>query len=304
MQRHKFDQEVVEYNFDAISGRVERMVQKTARKTAVDGMDRIAGLAQKAISYLIVGKLPNINNQGITDQNVDNAELVYRNLYLFLQNRCNLATFGLSTASGVRLDVDDMVVDFPIGKFDKHHLRPDKWTTAYLYAFLGRETTARELLKKVPLDLIKEDNFQANAYTFEYIEFLKTVETPEAREKLTRVQQALNEATIGSPEYRNSLIKPQLDLWEAVLARDENAVNQALEAAVQKHHQYWSQKVDDDGGDSYRCNYETGFLAMNLASIAAHAFDQGIPITYTSDYLPRFMIEGYLKVNAKVRMPS
>jgi len=293
LKPHPFNLDVadeIEFSEETITMVLEEIEEG---EYATDDLERIADLSTDLIALKYITGDMSLE---------DDIEAVYRNLYLLNQAILNLFSLGLSKNTIQPIDIDDIEVDANTKEIEPHHLSSKNWTLGFMISLIGREKSALKLLNHVSLDILKREEAKADYFFYSYIAFLQSLDTSESISKLNIVREEITQAKIAPTEYRDCLIQPQLDLWQTVLDNDTNAFNEVLEKAIQKHHQYWSQEKDDDGGESYKCNYPEGFVAMNLVAIASYAYDKGMEITYKSDYLPSFFIEGYSNIDAKVRL--
>ncbi len=232
----------------------------------------------------------------------EDCEEIYRNLYLFLQTTANFYLMAQTDKDSIKISVDDIYVSVPISGYEDY-IGIHSWLDGYMYALAGRENNVIELLSSCSESEIRKGDSAADQFFYSYIEFLKHLESHEAEKILNKVFKDCEEVKIASREIIDSLIVPQLELWRNILHGDAPAFNQNLEKAVQKHYDFWKQRKSDLIKGSYRCNSINGLIAMRLTGIAAYAYDKKINVTYHSDYLPRFMIEGEQKLNAKVIFP-
>jgi len=301
---HSYNKEIFADNFHHCEVGIDKMIEKTFARKDISGIDRVRSRSKDAISYFITGKLSNVKIITGGDTNSKALDEIYRVLFLFIQSNSNLILLGLSNNEKESVLINQYEIEFFTKDFRNDDVGIINWIDGFLYSLIGREKNAIELLKLYPTEKARSAHFKVEDYACSYIDFLKSIDTAEANSKLLLVKEDVLKAKIATKEYIQCLIQPQLDLWQDVLNNDEVAFNKTLEQAVIKHNQYWSQEKSDSGGDSYRCNYPEGFVAMKLTGIAAYAYDKGFKITYESDYLPRFFIEGLQKIDAKVTMPN
>lgn len=291
MKRHNHDIDIpdeIEFEREVI----KKFIEEFETESDVDSLYRIATESQNLI-YLL-------STQSLT---TDNREEIYRCLYLYLQATANFFLMAQTDKERIVISVDDLSV--PIDKEGyESYVGINSWLEGYIYALTGREHNVIKLLRACPEREIRKGNFAADTFFYSYIEFLKNLEGPKAKSLLDQVFKDCNTAKIASKELIESTILPELYLWETILNDQKDAFNGKLKDAVTQFNHYWKQSKAELMEGSYRYNHMESLMAMRLCGISAYAFDKGFPITYQSDYLLDFLIQGEQKINAKVTFPE
>ncbi len=292
MKRHNHDIDILdEIEFERKI--IEKFIGRfDAGSSSVDNLKKIA-IESKNLIYLLSTQF----------QTVDDREEIYRYLYLHLQAIANFYLMAQTEKEQIVISIDDLSVTINKTGYESY-IGINSWLDGYMYALAGRENNVLQQLKSCPENEIRKGDFAADFFFYSYIQFLKNLEEPNSILLLNKVIEDCKTATIASRELIECTIIPELFLWEAILKDQKDAFNEKLKDAVIQFNHYWKQPKEDLIKGSYRHDSMKSLIAMRLCGISAYAFDKGFPITYQSDYLLDFLIQGEQKINAKVTFPE
>ena len=129
----------------------------------------------------------------------------------------------------------------------------------------------------------------------DYVHFLKSVivRDRKAGDWLTKTFKGPfpDQLKYGIPEYLEHNPVEHLKVWIALLGKDIQAFNNALQTALQKHQFYWCQKQAYFKGGLPPNEAEEGCFSLALTAICKLAQQNGTLIEVKSDYLPGFLIK-------------
>ncbi|MER7172330.1 immunity 49 family protein [Streptomyces mesophilus] len=161
------------------------------------------------------------------------------------------------------------------------------WLDAFYIAVICRERGRIERLRRVPLDLLKQDA-TADTYLLHWIDTLQTYfdhDRPmdDVVEKLlATIDASHGDAVTRAPvEYVNAIEYQPVALFHRFLARDHEKFARALAEALKEHARYW--------GDSTAPRAQ---LALGPLALASLAHGQDFPVDTELPYLPKYLADG------------
>lgn len=302
MKIHQIDSSYFQDVYGGLPARIRKMLDQIIAKGITTGLRKVQDRNKDLIAFAVAD---------MAQREMESTSVAYRSLRdqafqsldLYLQCAYNIIRLTTSQNATETLPLDGKMVEFPTNKAEGS-VGVNEWLDYYHFALAGRAEEALNLLSAYPIDLLKNSTYKAEEYAWSYIAFLRTVGKSNSLELLEQAEKQLDSATFSRKDWREQIIRPQLNLWKTVWAGNEKEFNEALESGVQNHQKYWNQKVDDNGGSSYRNHDQAGYYSTRLTAIAAYAHDQGMEVTYESDYLPRFLVVGNPSVDAKLTLPG
>lgn len=174
------------------------------------------------------------------------------------------------------------------------------WLKTFHYALISRARQVIEYLQENPPseEETRKDNTFYDEHYVHYIKFLQTL-GKNPQHSLEYIQDALA-ALEHWPEFLARRRWLALKMWIPVLENKVDHFNESLMSALLGHQDYYDSDNIDDFGISYRKD-KSGLFNLLTTIISSYAFDQGITIDITSDYMPQFILEG--KVNVDIDTP-
>jgi len=107
---------------------------------------------------------------------------------------------------------------------------------------------------------------------------------PELALQITQQLLAQNVQPNVNQAANEFLIMPSTRLWNAILSKDQTAVDKALKSALEHHKLFW--------GNTENSKKIFGWISLPLLAACAYAYDHGMDLNVESDYIPRWLVTG------------
>lgn len=162
------------------------------------------------------------------------------------------------------------------------------WLNAFWFAIVCRDQARMTQLCEIPVDLLRASGAEYDEYIYHWVGALQAywLKHPGLVDELTAAIQNSypNIARITDQDLLEKILYQPINLFHKFLRKDEEGFNRALIEALEHHKQYWTETEE-------REESVEGFLALGPLAIACPAYDGGIPIEVSSDYLPKHLLE-------------
>ncbi|MGK5557372.1 immunity 49 family protein [Actinomadura kijaniata] len=162
-----------------------------------------------------------------------------------------------------------------------------EWLNACYLALVCREKERLDFLNSVSPDFLRDSAAGGSAapYLYPWIQALQALWRGEedCQEHLYAAVEAIDPQ--GGRDRANLIAFPAMRVFEAVIAEDGAAFNDALFEGLEWHREHWTR-------DAERRRSPEGFVALPLLALACLATDLGIPVEVESEYLPGHLVKG------------
>lgn len=164
--------------------------------------------------------------------------------------------------------------------------------TALWLSLVCRERDRTRFLTDLSLDVLRGSGEAESDYIYPVYPWVEALQLYWRQDP--RMYDLLLEAMQGTdPEgldpdgasLVSRLLFPPMKLFYYFTQRDTAAFNDALVEALELHREYWSATEE-------RASDPNGFVALAPLALACLARDAGMSIEVTSEYLPRYLLEG------------
>ncbi|MEY3444729.1 MAG: hypothetical protein RLZZ519_3010 [Bacteroidota bacterium] len=160
------------------------------------------------------------------------------------------------------------------------------WEMAVYIEIILRDQQHFPMLTAAGKACLTEDissNDASRALEYRYMDALIRND-PESALEITQ-QLFAQSGQSGTNQAANEfLIMPSTRLWNAILSKDQAAVDKALESALEHHKLFW--------GNTENSQKIFGWISLPLLAACAYAYDHGMDINVESDYIPRWLVTG------------
>ncbi len=161
------------------------------------------------------------------------------------------------------------------------------WYPGFFCAMICRDTGALDALAHVPIELLRHSGLPADECQYLFADTLQGMwkREKDVPKRLLEAVKATNPSqTSVDQDYILNMVLPTMELLYNFLLLDKTGFNTALEHALLRHKQYWSNKE--------RTNDPFGYLALGPLALASFAYDINFPIEVESEYLPMRLVRG------------
>lgn len=211
-----------------------------------------------------------------------------------VSSQCNTAIFLLARP-GERSRLFSIGDRAPItysDSIDESLVHPVRWTSAYFHGVISRQSELVKALCAVSTELLRQSSTRGEEPAYQYVDFLKDLWTKEQFSDRPAFR-AVVEDYIAQPanSARGRAVRvlgfPFVKVLTAYEKRSEEEFKSALVEALQGHKKYW-------GATEKRRNDLYGVVSVQLAAIAALAWDRGMRFDVESDYIPTSWVRGHI----------
>lgn len=153
------------------------------------------------------------------------------------------------------------------------------WRSAFWWALIARDAAAMTQLAEYPVARARrfgEDAF--DEFHYEWMTILQTAWRHGPEAVADQVWQLDTTSRVGAQEVVDHLLRPSIDVFARLAARDQDGLTYELANALYMHRAFFD-------NDTWRDDPE-GALSLPLLGIACWARDLGMRIEIDSDYLP------------------
>lgn len=172
---------------------------------------------------------------------------------------------------------------------------PNTWLNSLWASVICRGHNLVEDLFQIPLEIIREGGGTFDEYMYSWIATLQGYfRGDDVYAQINRSIELTDPEILqfGSPEIVLLRYFPAMKLLYNIAANEPDKFNENLAEAVELHRRFWT--ANDE-----RASNPDGFLALPLTALAAVAYDNGIQIDVSSDYLPRNFVTGFWSGDAE-----
>lgn len=166
------------------------------------------------------------------------------------------------------------------------------WLTTLWLSLVCRERDRTRFLANVPLDVLRGSGEREADYVYPVYSWVEALQLywrqdPQMFDRLLEAMQGTNPEGLEPADASlvARVLFPPMKLFYYFTQRDAAAFNDALVEALELHREYWTATEE-------RVRDSDGFIALAPLALACLARDAGMPIEVTSEYLPRYLLEG------------
>ncbi|GAA4276859.1 immunity 49 family protein [Aquimarina mytili] len=177
------------------------------------------------------------------------------------------------------------------------------WLNSIYWAVIARDQKKMNTICSFPLEILHLDNNTPNGM---YHNILLKLEMKFYQEgifdhylddKLTEIKENYIDLVTPDPTaYENMTMvycnDPVVSAMRNLANENEEEFNVSLIKALEAHQTYWGQKKSINPGDPPLCRNWQGFMSFSCTALAARAYDKGLQLEVTSDYMPANMVNG------------
>lgn len=170
----------------------------------------------------------------------------------------------------------------------QEYLHAGNWLTAFYLALICRENDRLNQLAQVPVEFLRASGAEFDEYVYAWIETLQHFwfGRSEVWDTLVTAVQgtAPERAPIAGSELMLKILYPPLELFQLYLRREDQAFNDSLVNALNRHKEYWT-------ADEARSLSGDGLVALAPLAMACLAYDVDLVFTVESEYLPKHLLK-------------
>jgi hypothetical protein len=207
--------------------------------------------------------------------------------------RVGAALFELASGHGeVAVDLGELRARLPAtGVTDSTHA--GNWRSAIWQALIVRDAAAIASLCATDVSILRSSITKSDEHQYLFVAALQAfLREDAAASEMLRAARAAASAAEGpaiDPPHALAIAVPEMNLLRALASREAEPFNHALGAALTGHQAYWSQ---------HGAREPLGYLAFGPLAFASLAWDAGIAIDLSSEYIPARLYQGQCAIRA------
>ena len=169
------------------------------------------------------------------------------------------------------------------------HAHEGNWRDGFYMAAAVRNTPALMTLVEVPIEVQRA---APGGQSDEFAYWLNQAfagwykKDPATQDYLLEALRETDSTRVrfASEDYVLNIVVPVIDLFYRMISDDRESYNEAMKKALECHREYW--------GTASRAHDPEGFLALGPLAVSCLAYDNGLVVDVSSDYIPRQIITG------------
>jgi hypothetical protein len=159
------------------------------------------------------------------------------------------------------------------------------WNDVLSAAIICRDAEGKDFLRSLDNSVFENANIKPDELDLLFVRIQKGMigDDPQLAENLEDMITAIHSGQMDKAKlpYRQKMVLPFLKLYQSILANDSDKFNSDLNSALQMHQTFWSTSDREYKPD--------GWVSIPLLTTCSLAFDKGINITVSSEYIPEWL---------------
>lgn len=162
------------------------------------------------------------------------------------------------------------------------------WSNILNLATITRDTEGKFFLLNLDDSVFNNANIKPDEMDLLWVKIQRGIieESSDVSDEITQMINTIESGQMDKEKlpYRQKIILPILRLYQSVLSSDSTKFNSDLNFALQNHKEFWSISSREYKAD--------GWVSIPLLAVCSIAFDKGISLETSSDYIPEWLYKG------------
>lgn len=280
----------IEHYSDLVSKRIQVIEQK--------GLTVFEQTLEKySLGSFMKNTLSNYNEYSVLDKPDNSVQLQLLKYWQILAKAFYKLAFNPDK------EVEVIFRDTPVshkGKAYTAYMGFNSWLESWSVFFVLRDRSGIELMISAPNEVFERADIKWDKLDYNLLEIFRNIYNTDA----DMVQLLINAMESTGPDsghytankqavnYVLYIYEPLIRVYDALLRRDESDFNTQLQDALELHKKYWGTEKDNKNNDS------RGWISWYLLAPVAMAYDFGMKLEVTSDYIPEWLVkEEFYKIS-------
>ncbi|MER6717228.1 MULTISPECIES: immunity 49 family protein [unclassified Streptomyces] len=163
------------------------------------------------------------------------------------------------------------------------------WLTSWYLATICRENDRLDRLARVPISVLRASGATFDEYVYDWVEALQNYWFRRASETWDKLVAAINgtdpeQIQVTDRETMLKQLYPPLELFQLYNRREQEKFNSSLVEFLNWHKQYWTSTEE-------RSQSTNGLVPLGLLAMVCMAYDNDMPISVETEYLPKHLVK-------------